>query len=85
MHRFLGCVIEVVRWFLSGNLIEDQWYKGKEGSLFTSKGNCEGLFLNFSKVQGNPSFIHRKDEFTLKQFKRLHGSLSFEDLETLQF
>jgi len=42
-----------------------------------------GLFLIFSKVQGDPSFRHNKDEFARKQFKGLHGS--FEDLKALQF
>jgi len=43
-----------------------------------------GVFLT-SQVQGDPSFRHRKEEFKVKKFERLHGSLSFEDLENFQF
>jgi len=40
---------------------------------------------NFSKVQGDPSFRHNKEEFKVKEFQRLHGSLSFENLKNFQF
>jgi len=38
-----------------------------------------------SQVQGVPSFGHTKEEFKVKEFQGLHGSLSFEDLKNLQF
>jgi len=44
-----------------------------------------GSISNFSKFQGDPSFQHSKEEFKVKEFKGLHGSLSFEDLEAFKF
>jgi len=43
-----------------------------------------GVFLT-SQVQGDPSCRHRKKEFKDKEFQGLNGSLSFEDLDNLQF
>jgi hypothetical protein len=60
-------------------LIEDQGSKGKEGFLSTFKGNYGGL-SNFSEVQRDSSFGYSKEEFKVKEFQRLHGSLSFKDL-----
>ncbi|AES77970.1 hypothetical protein MTR_7g022420 [Medicago truncatula] len=54
-------ILNPVHDFLCGiwNLIEAQRSKGKEGYLSTSKGIMGGV-SNFSKVQGDPSFQHRK-------------------------
>ena len=58
--------------------------KQKKDILSPPRG-IVGVVSNLLKGSRGSKLRHSKDEFAMKQFKGLHGSLSFEDLEALQF